>query len=129
MSTKTDDSHARETDPASTETDVDIERDFENWGEKHGDKSPYAGDDEEKRRPDEVPPDEYERDEEAGYNPAAGAQSREAALRAGRCAEPLDRWEERYGEPRYCTRLPEAVFFDGGSERCQRHKENQSSST
>jgi hypothetical protein len=46
---------------------------------------------------------------------------RQAALDAGRCGEQLEHSLERYGEPRYCTRIPVASFSDGGSPRCHDH--------
>jgi len=100
-------------------------RAYDNWHEEFGDEDPYAADDEEKSHPDEVSGSAYEYDDEGAYNPAAGAQSREAALKAGRCGAKLKRSEERYGELRYCTRLPVAVFVDGGSYRCYEHREDE----
>lgn len=128
MST-TDDSNDTDATELATYRDEkheldDWEREYDDWHEAFGDKDPYAGDDEEKPRPDDVPSTHYERDEHGGYNPAAGAQSQEATLEAGRCGAKLEHSEARYGEPRFCTRVPEAVFVDGGSSRCYEHKEN-----
>jgi len=122
MSSETEDTDSEASYREREELDA-WERQYDDWHERYGDEDPYAGDDEEKPHPDEVPPSEYAHDEDGAYNPAAGAQSQEAALNAGRCAAPLKHAEERYGEPRFCTRLPEAVFVDGGSDRCYQHKD------
>lgn len=113
-----------------TDTETDAQLDdkyddwaaaYENWSEAFSDEDPYAED--EKPRPDETPASEYCDDEHGTYNPNGGAQSRDAALAAGRCAALLPHWKERYGEPRFCTRLPEAVFVQNGSKRCYEHKD------
>lgn len=126
-STEWQDSHDGTDDTSVSYRDrVDLddwERQYDDWHGEYGDEDPYAGDDDEKPRPDDVPPSDYEDDDAGTYNPAAGAQSQEAALRAGRCGARLKRSQERYGEPRFCTRLPEAVFVGGGSERCYEHKD------
>jgi len=119
--------HDTNHEPRTTDDENDeFYRVYDNWQEVYGGKDPYAGDEESKPHPDEVPSTEYEYDEDGAYNPAAGAQDQDAALRAGRCGAGLRRSEERYGEPRYCTRLPESVFVDGGSGRCYVHKEGGS---
>lgn len=52
------------------------------------------------------------------YNPYQGSQS----PTEGRCNALLSSWKDRYGAPRYCTRLPEHEFIDDGSEFCKVHK-------
>jgi len=113
-------------EPRATDDEDEFYRVYDNWQEVYGDKDPYAGDEESKPHPDEVPSTEYEYDEDGAYNPAAGAQDRDAALDAGRCGAELHRFDERYGEPRFCTRVPEAVFVSGGSGRCYIHREDGS---
>lgn len=90
------------------------------WSEKYGDIDPYAEDD--KPKPDETPQSEYEEDEHGEYKPSAGAQSREQVRKAGRCGAVLKYWRSRYGERRYCTRLPENLFIKDGSPYCRTHK-------
>ena len=54
------------------------------------------------------------------YNPYQGS----VTPTEGRCNAVLSNWEDRYGEPRYCTRLPERKFGgdSGDSDRCKVHK-------
>jgi hypothetical protein len=114
--------HDQEAPPSTDDDPDEFARVYDNWQERYGDEDPYEGDDDAKPHPDEIPASAYEHDEDGGYNPAAGAQDQNAARAAGRCSAQLHRSEERYGEPRYCTRLPEAVFVRGGSDRCYVHK-------
>lgn len=53
------------------------------------------------------------------YNPYQGSQS----PTDGRCNAVLDNWEKRYGEPRYCMRLPRKAFdCDDPSDFCHVHR-------
>lgn len=54
------------------------------------------------------------------YNPYQGS----VTPTAGRCNGVLSNWEDRYGEPRYCMRLPSKEFGGGSddSEFCHVHK-------
>lgn len=40
----------------------------------------------------------------------------------GRCGAVCVYTQERYGQTRYCTGMPESTFVDGGSDFCKRHK-------
>lgn len=55
-----------------------------------------------------------------------GCESQKAALEAGRCAAPLANSGERFGQDRFCTRLPERRMGRGnwveGSDFCTHHK-------
>ncbi|UBF23155.1 hypothetical protein M1M34_gp004 [Haloarcula tailed virus 2] len=42
-----------------------------------------------------------------------------------RCQAVLVHTFERYGEKRYCTRLPESCFIDDGSDFCKTHKSRE----
>lgn len=90
------------------------------WSRKYGDIDPYE--DDEKPAPSQWPDDEDKPHDTHGrqYNPYAGSQT----PTRGRCNAPLRFYEERYGEMRYCTQLPERVFLDGdaGSRFCRTHK-------
>lgn len=52
------------------------------------------------------------------YNPYQGS----VTPTEGRCNAPLDNWDERYGETRYCMRLPMSTFVSDGSDFCKVHK-------
>lgn len=79
---------------------------------------------------DDAVPDDVELFEEDGdihgrdshgefkIKPMAGA----AEPQENRCGWTLKYTQERYGQMRYCTGLPEKRFVDGGSERCKHHK-------
>jgi hypothetical protein len=55
------------------------------------------------------------------YNPYQGSHS----PTEDRCNALLDAWEDRYGEARYCMRLPVNRFVDGGSKYCKVHKSRE----
>jgi hypothetical protein len=101
------------------------QRRLENWSEHFEGIDPHEIDSSDKRDPDSVPPSEYCHDNDGGYNAAAGVTDRGAALQAGRCGAVLTNWPERYGEKRYCTRLPVASFVEGGSQYCYEHREQR----
>jgi hypothetical protein len=42
-----------------------------------------------------------------------------------RCGAPLTYYEDRYGQIRYCTGMPENTFVDGGSDFCRMHKSRE----
>lgn len=110
-----------EADETVESEELDRQQKLEDWSRHFGDTDPYELDDSEKRDPSDIRPVDYERDEHGSYNPAAGVTDRQAALDAGRCGAQLEHSLERYGEPRYCTRIPVASFSDGGSPRCHDH--------
>jgi len=56
------------------------------------------------------------------YNPYQGSQS----PTEGRCGALLTAWEDRYGEPRYCTGMPESTYVEDGSSFCRHHTERES---
>jgi len=73
--------------------------------------------------PDEHHPDEWTGEYEADsngreYNPYSGSKTPSD----GRCNALLTNWEERYGDPRYCTQLPMETFVEDGSEFCSTHR-------
>ncbi|MDB9247468.1 hypothetical protein PN419_00405 [Halorubrum ezzemoulense] len=53
------------------------------------------------------------------YNPYQGSKT----PTDGRCNALLSGWRDRYGEPRYCMRLPEDEYIDDGSQFCRVHNE------
>jgi hypothetical protein len=84
------------------------------------------------RVPDTVPDDVelfeqdgevYGRDDhgEFALNPMAGS----SAPQSGRCGEPLKFYNDRYGEIRYCTAMPESTFIEDGSDYCRNHKSRE----
>lgn len=84
------------------------------------------------RVPDTVPDDVelfeqdgevYGRDEhgEFALDPMAGSSEPQS----GRCGEPLKFYNDRYGEIRYCTAMPESTFVDDGSDYCRHHKSRE----
>lgn len=84
------------------------------------------------RVPDTVPDDVelfqqdgevYGRDEHGEFALAPMAGSAEP--QSGRCGEPLKFYNDRYGEIRYCTALPESIFVDDGSDYCRNHKSRE----
>lgn len=82
-----------------------------------------------KRVPDSVPNDVelFERDGEV-YGRDDHGEFKLNPMRGsgdpvdGRCGAVCKYTEERYGETRYCTGMPESTFVDDGSEFCKRHK-------
>lgn len=62
----------------------------------------------------------YGRDEHGEFKikPMAGSSTPQD----GRCGWVLRYTMDRYGETRYCTRLPECKFVDDGSKYCRTHK-------
>lgn len=87
-------------------------------------------DDLRKQVPDTVPDDVelfedddiiWGRDEHGEFrlNPMTGA----AEPQEGRCGWTVKFTQERYGQKRYCTGMPESTFVDGGSDYCKRHKQ------
>lgn len=82
------------------------------------------------RVPDSVPNDielftkgdeVYGRDE-YGEFPLAPDMRGSEHPQEGRCGWPVKHTMDRYGETRYCGRLPENKFVDGGSHYCKMHK-------
>lgn len=64
--------------------------------------------------------DVYGRDEHGEFklSPMTGA----AEPQDGRCGAVCTYTQERYGETRYCTQMPESTFVDDGSDFCKTHK-------
>lgn len=101
------------------------QRKLENWGKHYEEVDPHELDTSNKLHPDDIPTSQYEYDDDGAYNPAAGVTDRDAALEAGRCGTKLTNAEQRYGEPRYCTRLPIATFTKGGDQVCYEHRDSK----
>jgi len=92
-------------------------KDWDEWTEELDNIDPYEEDDK--------PPatsDHYDWSWDSRnirYNENAGSQT----PTKGRCNALLVSWEERYGEPRYCTRIPERFYkCEGDSNFCKKHK-------
>lgn len=90
-------------------------RKHEDWTDELDEIDPYADD-------DKPPASEQEWAYDSRgirYNKNAGSQS----PTKGRCNAMLSTWEERYSEPRYCTRVSEKFYkCDGDSDFCKKHK-------
>lgn len=67
--------------------------------------------------------DVYGRDEHGEFklDPLRGASTPED----GRCGAVCKYTQERYGQTRYCTAMPESTFVDDGSDFCKRHKSKE----
>lgn len=90
-------------------------KDYEKWTEELDEIDPFE--DDEKPPPSEKDYAYCSRGNQ--YNQNAGSQS----FTKGRCNALLVSWEDRYGEPRYCTRIPEKYYkCDGNSDFCKKHK-------
>lgn len=72
--------------------------------------------------PNNLPGHTYEKDEYGEYDVDAGS----ATPTEDRCNAVLKHTMSRYGETRYCTRLPENCFIEGGSYFCRTHKSHES---
>lgn len=55
------------------------------------------------------------------YSPYQGSKT----PTEGRCNALLSNWESRYGEPRYCMRLPREKFVDDGGQFCTVHRQQE----
>lgn len=90
-------------------------RDYDKWPDEYDEIDPWEDD-------EKPPPSEKKIDYDSRnirYNRNAGSQS----PTKGRCNALLRRWNERYDEPRYCTRVPEKYFnCEGNSDFCKKHK-------
>jgi hypothetical protein len=89
-----------------------------NWKDEYGDIDPYEDDDKPAPSDYDGPLHSDERGNE--YNPHAGSQS----PTEGRCNALLKWYEQRYGEPRYCTALP-GWTFGQDSDFCNQHKSRE----
>lgn len=89
----------------------------EEWKEKFGDIDPWEDE-------NDTPPSEKLWDYDSRnirYNRNAGSKS----PTKGRCNALLNAWEERYGEPRYCTRIATKWYPNSDEEYdwCYMHKD------